>query len=914
MKSLYLSFLSIALLFPFSVSAQETVSVNLDSAPFQELVKVIEQQTPYRFYYKSEWTDSVFVTVNASQQPVVRVLEFALEGTGLHYCINHKEVFITKERLILTTLPDNFFNEDLSSETSAPFDYSHYEKQSAISKKNEEKTYLIGTRTNNISGSATLTGVVKNINSGEALVGAVVYAKEAETGVATDQFGHYSIVLPRGRHQLEIRSVGMRNTVRKIILYNNGNLDVELEEEIIPLKEVVIQSERDAKVTSMQMGTDKLEIKTLKQIPLALGEPDVLKVVLTLPGVQSVGEGTSGFNVRGGATNQNLILFNDAVVYNPSHLFGFFSTFNPDLLKSVELYKSGITADYGGRLSSVLDVQAREGNLKKFVGSGGVSPVTGRLTLEGPIVKEKSSFIIGARSTYSDWILKRLNDAQFKNSTASFYDVTTNISHKFNDNNSLQISGYISNDRFRLNGDTLYNYSDRNATIKWKRIYNTKLFGVATASASRYAYTMSAEENPVNAFRMGFSVTQFTFKTDFTYTLNDKHLLNAGVSTTNYRLLPGTIKPYGDESLVAPNKLQREQGQETALYVSDDYRITDKLSLYVGLRYSMFQYLGARDVFKYGNGDVLEPGAITDTVHYNSRKTIAFYHGLEPRVSMRYMLSGSSSLKFSYNRTRQYIQMLSNTMAITPTDIWKLSDSYIKPQIGDQVSVGYYVNLKRNIEASVEAYYKDMVNSLDYKNGAVLLLNHHIETDVLPAEGKAYGVELLLKKSSGKINGWVSYTYSRSYLRTRGTHSSEIINDNKYYPSNHDKPHAVNFIGNYKFNRRFNFSLNLIYSTGRPITLPVAKYMLENSNRIYYSERNAYRIPDYFRTDISINVEGNHKIKKLAHSSWTFSVYNLTGRRNAYSVFFVSQRNQVRGYKLSVFGQPIPTITYNFKF
>jgi hypothetical protein len=911
MKYLYLLF---TLCSSFSVTAQEAVSVNLDAAPFHALVKAVEQQTSHRFYYKSEWTDSVSVSVNVTQQPVVRVLELALEGTGLHYSISHKEIYITKERLILTALPDDFFNEGLQAEASAPFDYSHYEKQGARDKKIDEKTHLIGTRTNNMNGLAALSGVVKDVNTGEALIGAIVYAKAVETGVTTDQFGHYSITLPKGRHQLEIRSMGMRTTVRQIILYGNGKLDVELEEEIIPLKEVVIQSERDAKVASMHMGTDKLEIKTLKQIPLALGEPDVLKVVLTLPGVQSVGEGTSGFNVRGGATNQNLILFNDAVVYNPSHLFGFFSTFNPDLLKSVELYKSGITADYGGRLSSVLDVQPREGNLKKFAGSGGLSPITGRLTLEGPIIKEKSSFIIGVRSTYSDWLLKRLNNSRFNNSTASFYDVTASISHKFNDNNSLQLSGYLSNDHFKLNGDTLYNYSDRNAAIKWKRIFNSKLFGVATASISQYDYTMGAEKNPVNAFRMGFSVKQFTLKTDFTYTLNDKHSLSAGLSTTNYGLRPGTIKPYGDESLVATNILQREKGQESALYVGDDYIVGDKLSFYFGLRYSIFQYLGARDIFKYGSGETREPGTITDTVRYSSGKTIAFYHGLEPRVSMRYMLSGSSSLKLSYNRTRQYIQMLSNTMAITPTDIWKLSDPYIKPQTGDQISVGYYVKLKGNLEASVETYYKNMANSLDYKDGAVLLLNHHLETDVLHAQGKAYGIEFLLKKSTGKVNGWISYAYSRSFLRTKGTHPSEIINDNKYYPSNHDKPHAVNFIGNYKFNRRFNFSLNLIYSTGRPITFPIARYSLENSNRVFYSERNAYRIPDYFRTDISINVEGNHKIKKLAHSSWTFSVYNLTGRRNAYSVFFVSENNKIKGYKLSVFGQPIPTITYNFKF
>ena len=897
-----------------SASAQETVSANLNSAPFHELIKIIEQQTSYRLYYKSTWTDSITITINVKQEPVTRVLEQALQETDLQYSIHEKNIYITKERPLLTELPSDYFQQGLVEKSKAPFDYTHFKKNDVNGNEAKEKTYFIGTRTSNMSGGATLTGVIKDIVSGEIVVGAAIYAKEASLGTATDQFGHYSITLPKGRHQLEIRSVGMRTAYRSIVLYDNGTLDVELEEEITPLKEVVIQANHDVKVSSMQMGTDKLDIKLIKQIPLALGEPDLMKVLLALPGVQSVGEGTAGLNVRGGTTNQNLILFNDAVIYNPSHFFGFFSTFNPDVIKSAELYKSGITADYGGRLSSVLDVQARDGNHKKFVVSGGISPITGRITLEGPIIKEKSSFILGVRSSYSDWILKQLDNEQFSNSKASFYDITATVNHKFNNNNSLHLSGYISNDFFKLGNDTTYNYSDRNAAVKWKRIFNNRFFGVATATFSQYSYAMEAEKNPVNAFSMGFAVKQFTIKTDFSYSLNDKHSLSGGLSTTHYNLSPGNISPSGENSLVANKRLQNEQGQESALYVGDDYKVNNKLSFYFGLRYSLFQYLGAHNVFKYADSEVREGNTITDTLHYKSGETISLYHGLEPRISMRYMVSKASSLKFSYNRTRQYIQMLSNTTAITPIDTWKLSDPYIKPQIGDQVSVGYYVNLKRNIEVSVETYYKNMINSLDYKGGAVLLLNNHIETEIVQAQGKAYGVEFLLKKSTGKVNGWVSYAYSRSLLRTNGNHASEIINDGKYYPSNYDKPHAVNFIGNYKFTRRFNFSLNLTYSTGRPITLPIAKYYLENTNRIYYSERNAYRIPDYFRSDISLNIEGNHKIKKLAHSSWTFAVYNLTGRKNAYSVFFVSEKNQIKGYKLSVFGQPIPTITYNFKF
>jgi len=707
----------------------------------------------------------------------------------------------------------------------------------------------------------------------------------------------------------------MKTTQRQVMLYNNGRLEIELEEDITPLKEVLVQSERDVRVTSVEMGMEKLDIKVMKQMPTVLGEADVMKVVLTLPGVQTVGEGTVGLNVRGGATNQNLILFNDAVVYNPSHMFGFFSTFNPDVLKNVELYKSGVTANYGGRLSSVLDVTTREGNLKKLVVSGGLSPVTGRLTVEGPLIKERSSFIIGARSTYSGWLLKQVKNPTLNSSKASFYDLTANITHKINDNNNLALSGYMSKDRFKFASDTAYSYSDRNASVKWKHLFNPLFYSTVTAAASQYDYTINSYRNPLIAFDMKFMIRQYNAKADFNYLLNSKHALNAGVSMTRYELHPGNIQPPSGESTMKADVLQTERGLESGIYIGDNYEVNSKLLLYFGLRYSLYQYLGAKDIYTYAEGSPRTENSLQDTISYASGKPISRYGGLEPRVSARYIVSPTSSFKVSYNRMRQYIQMLSNTTAITPTDIWKLSDPYIKPQVGDQFSIGYYKNLNRNtLELSVETYYKLMNNTIDYKNGAVLLLNHHLETDVLSARGKAYGVEFLLKKPSGKLNGWISYTWSRSFLQTKSDFPSETINRGEYYPSSYDKPHALNFIGNYKFSRRVNFSLNIIYSTGRPITLPVAKYDLDGVRRVFYSDRNQYRIPDYFRSDFSINVEGNHKIRKLAHSSWSFAVYNLTGRKNAYSVFFVAHDGLIRGYKLSVFAQPIPTITYNFKF
>lgn len=897
---------------------RDLITGDFSGLSFDQFVADIESKTSYHFYYNVRTTDSLRITLSVQGKMIRAVLDQLFAGTQLHYAIDdHDNIFVTTGREIMADLPVDFFDTGAPAtrQDVVAFDYTEYEKREKQKKLVENRLYSIGAKTGNMQGNATMAGNIRDATNGEPVIGAAVFIEKPLIGVATDQFGYYSITLPKGRHELKIKSIGMKPTQRQIMLYSDGKLEIELEEDITPLKEVVIQSEHDVRVTGLQMGMEKLDIKTMKNIPLALGETDIMKVVLTLPGVQTVGEGTVGLNVRGGATNQNLILFNDAIVYNPSHLFGFFSTFNPDVLKNVELYKSGITADYGGRLSSVLDVSSREGNLKKFSGSGGISPITGRLTLEGPIIKEKTSFLLGARSTYSNWILRKLDDEQLANSKASFYDLNANISHKINDKNNLYVSAYISKDKFKLDADTSYSYSDRNASLKWKHIFNNKFYGVLTGGFSKYSYSVESPANPVNAFTMDFSVQQVNAKADFNYFLNAKHTLTAGLSTVRYTLAPGNFQPKGEESLILPDVLQKEQGLESAAYVGDNFEVSPKLSLYAGIRYSFYQYLGPKDVYVYANGVPKEESSIQDTIQYAAGKSIASYHGAEPRFSVRYSISNKASVKFSYNRMRQYIQMLSNTTAITPTDIWKLSDSHIRPQAGDQISIGFYKAMKKNsIDVSIEGYYKTMENSVDFKNGAVLLLNHHIETDVVHAKGKAYGAEFMIKKSAGKLNGWISYTYSRTFLQAKSSNPSETVNQGKYYPSSYDKPHAVNFIGNYKFSRRFNFSLNMTYSTGRPITLPLAKYELGGSSRLYYSERNQYRIPDYFRTDISINIEGNHKIKKLAHSSWTFAIYNLTGRQNAYSVFFRSENGQVNGYKLSIFAQPIPTVTYNFKF
>jgi outer membrane receptor protein involved in Fe transport len=636
--------------------------------------------------------------------------------------------------------------------------------------------------------------------------------------------------------------------------------------------------------------------------------------VLTLPGVQSVGEATTGFNVRGGAADQNLILFNGATIYNPSHFFGFFSAFDPDIVKDIELYKSSIPEKYGGRLSSVLDVTDRDGNKKLFTGTAGIGLLTSRFNIEGPIIKDKTSFIFGGRTTYSDWLLSLLPEA-YKHSSASFYDLNLGITSQLDDKNTIYLMGYMSSDNFRLNSDTTYAYSNKNANIKWKHNFNNKLYSVLLAGIDHYDYSIASTANAVNGYKLDFGVNQYNFKADFNYYANSKNTIDFGLSSIYYSLNPGNEEPDGTGSLVLPQVVPQEQALESALYLGDKYDITPDLSVSAGVRYDLYAYLGAQTVDHYAPNLPKESLNVVDSVTYKKNQLINTYKGPEIRLSARYNLSDDMSIKAAYNTMRQFIHLLSNTTAISPTDTYKLSDPNIKPQFGQQISLGLYKNAKSNtIETSVEVYYKKIANYLDYKSGATLLLNDHIEQDVINTQGKAYGVEFLVRKTAGKLNGWISYTYSRTFLRQDDPNAGELINNGDYYPANYDKPNDFNFNGNYRFSHRFSVSLDVTYSTGRPITLPIAKYEYGGSERVYYSDRNEYRIPDYFRTDLSMNIEGNHKVHQLTHNSWSIGIYNLTGRANAYSTFFQEQGGVINGYQLSIFARPIPFVNYNIRF
>ena len=900
-------------------STEPLISGDFARLTIDTFLITIEKQSGYKFYYDTAQFDSTRITLSVKNQSLSSVLDAAFKDLGFLYTIdNRKNVFVSKGVIVQTELPASFFavntnKKDTSAINTVQLEEEPEEKVQVA--KQDNKLYVIGQK--NVSATnerVTVTGYVRDAKSGEPVIGASVYIQNPTIGVSTDQYGYFTIQLPKGKHTLFIQSIGMTDTRRQLLVQGEGKINIDMPSTVMTLKRVIVSAEKASNIRSLQMGSQKIDIKTIKQVPVVFGEADVLRVALTMPGVKSVGEASTGLNVRGGSADQNLILFNDATIYNPAHFFGMFSAFNPEVVKDVELFKSSIPAKYGGRLSSVVNINSREGNKKNITGSAGIGLLTSRINIEGPLVKDKSSFILGGRTTYANWLLKLL-PSEYENSKASFYDLNLNITHEINKKNFIYLTGYMSSDRFNLNSDTFYNYGNKNISLKWKHIFSNKVYSLVTTGYDNYAYKISSEKNPVNAYSLGFDINQAYFKAHVNYFINSKHTVEFGLNSLFYKLHSGTYQPIGKESLVVPVEMQAEQALESALYFSDKYNITNNLSLETGLRYSVYNFFGPYTLNNYPEGIPKTEDNIIGTTTYDKGKIIKTYHGPEVRIGARYILNQTLSIKAGYNSQRQYIHMLSNTAAMAPTDIWKLSDPNIKPQYGDQVSIGLYKNLKNNtIEISGEIYYKRIKDYLDYKSGAVLVLNPHIETDVLKTKGKAYGAELLIKKLTGKFNGWVSYTYSRILLTADNPETGDFINNGDPYPANYDKPHDVTFIGNYRFSHRFSISLNATYSTGRPITLPIGRFYYADGQRTLYANRNGHRIPDYFRTDFSMNIEGNHKVHQKTHNSWTVGVYNLTARKNPYSVYYVSENGAVNGYKLSIFGSAIPYVNFNIRF
>ena len=682
------------------------------------------------------------------------------------------------------------------------------------------------------------------------------------------------------------------------------------------LSEIVVVGGRQSAVNNLMMGAENFKPQILKNIPSAFGESDIMKIMLTLPGVTSVGEASSGYNVRGGASDQNLILFNGGTVYNPSHLFGLFTSFNSDAVEDVELYKSSVPVEYGGRISSVLKVASKEANMQKLTGSASIGALTSKANLEIPVVKDHVSLLLNARTTYSDWMLKKLPEKSgYRNGTADFYDFGGVLTWKLNSMHRLKIFCYWSSDKFSFSSNDKYGYKNRNISAEWRSILNDKVTATFSTGLDHYDYFNEESSVPTMAARLSFGIDQLWGKLHFRQRLSENHVMNYGLLIQHYNVQAGKYEPIGDASQIMFNQLQKEKALESAAYIDYERSLTDKLSVSAGLRYSMFNALGPRDVKHYYEGSLPSEGTLLETTHETG--IIKTYHAPELRLSLKYAIEENLSLKAGFNTMHQYIHKVSNTSIMSPTDIWKLSDLNIKPQKGWQLATGlYYETPRKDYELSAEAYYKHISDYLNYRSSAVLLMNPHLETDVIATKGKAYGIELQAKKPLGKLNGWVNYTFSRSLLKQDDNRVAMPLNNGDWYPSEYDRPHEVKAVLNYKITERYSFSSNFNYATGRPTTVPAGSYYdtYNQKHMPYYTDRNTYRIPDYMRLDLAFNIEPTHKITSFLHTSFSIGVYNALARKNAYNIYYVTENDKIQGYKLSVFGTAIPYVSVNIRF
>ncbi len=756
----------------------------------------------------------------------------------------------------------------------------------------------------------SLSGYVKDATTGEELIGVSIFIQEQETGTTTNVYGYYSLTLEPGTYTVQFTYVGYQPVIRTIKLNQDTKLDMELLSEEVALDEVVVTSVRaDRQVEVVQMSTIKMDISDVKKVPQLLGEVDLVRSIQLLPGVTTVGEGATGFNVRGGNIDENLILLDEAPVYNASHVLGFFSVFNADAIKDVQLQRGGIPATYGGRLSSVLDVRQKEGNAKRFAGTGGIGVISSRLMLEGPVVKEKSSFMVAGRRSYADIFTALSSDENIRDSKAYFYDLNAKINYTINDNNRLFLSGYFGRDVMGFGETASFDWGNKTASLRWNHLFGPKVFSNVTLVASDYDYALGAEEQ-TNNFNWKSNIRNYNFKADFTVYPSPNHTIDAGISSQYYRFKPGNVK-FVTSTNESVTDIEAKNALESAAYVSHQWDLSDRFSLQSGLRFSLFHQFGQGTVYQYLNNDPTT-GVTTGSAFYEKGSVIENFHNLEPRLATRYKLGQSSSIKASYHRMVQYVHLVSNTTASLPIDVWTPAGQYIKPAKADQAAIGYFRNFSNNVyEFSAETYYKKYYDLLDYKDGAELMLNQTLETEVLSGEGRAYGLELMLRKQSGSLTGWVSYTLSKTERRVEG------INSGNYYNANYDKPHDLTIVLSRQLNEKWSLSGNFTYMTGRPITYPNARFEWQGITAPNYDNRNGARIPDYHRLDLSATYDMGADSSRKWKSSLTFGFYNVYGRRNPFSVYFRQNEEdptKTEAVRYSLLGTVIPSITYNFNF
>ncbi len=873
------------------LAQKETVTLN-------EITEYVSREHNVNFFYQSDWFKQ--------QAYPAAILERKLDIIIQELSANNELQAVQLDGNVF------FIPKDQSRRLSAT--------------KTDENTVIVGNPDEYGRYSrATIRGIVIDGTTSEPLFGAGVFEPLTRTGTTTDFDGKFELELPVGNHRLRYSYMGYAETYQEITLVSDGDLEFHMFGGVQQLSEVTVRARQaEQNISRTQMSLINLDPKALGELPQSFGEVDIVRSITLLPGVQSVGEFGTGFNVRGGSADQNLILVENAPLFNSSHLFGLISVINPDMVGNVSLMKAGIPARYGERASSIMSVNLQNSlDAESFGFKGGLGLLSSRALLQIPLVEDRVAISLGGRSSYSDWYITNLPDEDLMNSEAGFHDLTFLSNVVINDNNRLTLFGYYSYDNFRFSEETDFNYSNTMGSIRWNSFINPRWNYTMLYSLSNYEYNVTdmPAARPFEHMSMNSLVNYQSLKGHFSFTPGTDHSIEIGASLIRYNIDPGHRKPYGHDSAISELALDRESAVEMSAFVSDDIILGDRWSMEMGLRYTRFLNLGPSSVNVYDNQTPTSDGFITDTLHFDKNETVKAYDGLEPRFGLRYMLGENNSLKLSYNRNFQYINLISNTAVMTPADIWKLSDYHVKPLRSDQLALGYFHNFSENtIETSFEAYYKTIKNAIEYKSGAEIVMNEFLEQDITTAQGYNYGFELYANKNSGTLTGWTSYTYSNSMRRTQSEFERDQINGNEWFPSDYDRPHNLVANLNYNATRRVRIGATFSYSTGRPVTLPENIYSYGYDYLVSYSDRNKYRLPDYHRLDISLTFGESLKLNQKGKSSWTLSLMNVYSRKNPYSVFYRretpgSGRNQSFNlYQLYIIGRPLPTLTYNFSF
>jgi hypothetical protein len=893
--------LSVLLLSCFSSFSQSILDLKLNGSEKGKTLPIflqeLESANQIKFFYMNDWIQAITFNESFENRTLRDALNELFLGTDLNY------IELNKYTIIVVKDPAQALQRNAMI-------------NAAVREKKKIETVIIGDKSGaKLKGKVLLTGTVLDGKSREPLVGVNVFMGDIQAGTITNSEGKFELKIANGKHVINFSYVNFEERVIDLEIYKDGSVNVILEETPTVLDEVIVQDKAAREITTNLMGQTQLNMREIKRAPALMGEVDLIKQIQTLPGVSTAGEAASGFNVRGGSVDQNLILYDGLPVFNSSHVFGFFSTFNTEAIRDVSFYRGGIPAEFGGRISSVLDIRSKEGDYEKWGVNGGIGIISSNLTVGGPIKRNKTSVIASLRTTYSDWLINTVksNYVNLQNSSVSFYDASVKLTHKFSDKTKLTWSGYVSHDQFKLSGDSTYKWDNALTSLKLDHAFSNNFSSSLMVGYGSYSYDVF-DKDPLSGFDLTYKISYPTAKLDFHFQ-QGKHKLSFGSQGQYYYFNPGSLTPSTPESNKKLIVMPVQRSIESGIYLADQFDLFNKFHVDAGVRLSNFISFGPADVNVYRPGVPRETLTLTDTIHYSSGQKIRSYYGLEPRLGLRYDLPGNASVKIGYNRNFQYLHLVTNTTAITPVDIWQPSNYYFKPQMADQVSVGYFKNFKdKKYEAFVEVYYKKINNVLDFRDGAQLLLNPQLETDLLQGKARSYGVEFQVTKSTGKLSGSLNYTYARSFRTIKGDSPEETINEGREYRSNFDQPHVVNLNWKYSISRRYFFTGGFTYHTGRPITLPISAFSVGNITVSSFSDRNQFRIPDYHRLDLGIVLEGNHKRKKLLDGTWTFSVYNVYARKNPYSIFFKEVRPGIlRPYRLAIIGVALPSLSYSFK-